>query len=437
MSARVGWPGCYVPPPPPNPRTAARLAELRPDPEPAAPEPEQATAPPAPGPTPDLEPPPPPPPPPDEQAAPFGVVLEQLHEPIPAAWVDPSVSPPVREQLLTTEIYGDFLPRGIVALLIAAGGIGKTQALCQLAVAVAAGRSWLSVFRAVRPGRVLLLLAEEDRLEVQRRLHRAFDAADLSPDEREAARLNIHAHGFSGVDVALFAALRGDGRFDPPVETGWAAALFEWTNANGPWDLIIFDPASRWNGALDENSNRTGTLFVQVLERFAALPGGPVVLGAAHTSKMERGSKASPRSPRGASAVFDAARFVGALGEGDDGAVIFSVEKSNYARRPEPIQLLRGAGGLLSYGGLVPPKTAKTRTGADLADRILAHLRANPDAWLSARQLRAAMGGIGSDRLAVAIEQLAGKIESKAGPRNSTLHRFRALVEGGQSGFDY
>ena len=77
---------------------------------------------------------------PEPLPSPYREALEQLRAPIPAAWVDPRTPPPDREQLLITDTGADFFPRGIVALLISAGGIGKTQVICQLAVAVAAGR---------------------------------------------------------------------------------------------------------------------------------------------------------------------------------------------------------------------------------------------------------------------------------------------------------
>lgn len=406
--------------------------EPEPEPKPQGPDVAAVSAPPSPS-----SPPAEPEALPEALPSPYREALEQLREPIPAAWVDPRTPPPDREQLLITDTGEDFLPRGIVALLISAGGIGKTQAICQLAVAVAAGRPWLATFHPrKRSGRVLLLLGEEDRLEVHRRLARAFGALGLSDAEREAARLNIHAEGFAGLDVALIGS---EGRFDPPVTTAIADALLEQIRALGEWDLVVFDPASRWNGTLDENGNRQGTLFVQVLERFAALPGRPAVLVAAHTPKSERGGKSPPKTPRGASAVFDGARFVVALAEDADGAVVLSVEKSNYTRRPEPIRLLRGAGGLFSYGGPVPAKTCKARAGEDLAERILAHLRANPDACPTGSGLRAALGNPGGTALANAISLLGGKIETRRGPRGSTIYHARPLAsaKGGQGDFDY
>lgn len=352
----------------------------------------------------------------------YAAALAQADAPIPRAWVEES--PPEREQLLITDTGQDFLARGIVAQLIAAGGVGKTFLLCHLAASIASGRPWLEVFFPRRAGRVLLLLAEEDPLEVRRRLYRTFRALGLEGPEREAARQNVFAAGFASLDVALVATEPGAGRFDAPAETPWGAALLDWARDHSPWDLIAFDPASRWNGCPDENNNRGATLFAQALERFTVLPGRPTVVAAAHVAKSERTVNAPPRSARGASATFDAARLVVSAFEDRDGAVVLSVEKSNYARRPAPIRLLREPGGALKYDGIAPVGAAcKARAGDDLAERVIKYLAEHPFEWRTGRQIRAAVGDISADRLAMALERLGNRVERSSGPRGSTLFR--------------
>jgi AAA domain len=63
------------------------------------------------------------------------------------------------------------LPQGIVGMLVAEGGLGKTGALLQLALAVAIGGSWLGTYSARVAQRVLVVLGEEDEAEVRRRLY--------------------------------------------------------------------------------------------------------------------------------------------------------------------------------------------------------------------------------------------------------------------------
>src|SRR5262245_66496357 len=73
------------------------------------------------------------------------------------------------------------LPAGKVGGLIAAGGIGKTMVLTQLALAVAGGFRWLDTFD-VTPGRVLLVLGEEDEEEARRRTYHAGKVGGLEEE---------------------------------------------------------------------------------------------------------------------------------------------------------------------------------------------------------------------------------------------------------------
>jgi len=324
---------------------------------------------------------------PEQDAAPGSVpdglteaqraALATMSAPIPGEWLDPDKPPPPRPQLLTTSAGDPVLPAGIVSLLLAAGGVGKSMLLTQLAVCVASGRPWLQIFRPVRPGRVLLLFGEEDAPEVHRRLAAAAASLNLEQVEREEARCRIHAVGLAGVDVALLAA---PARFESPTETAWCRAMVAAAQEVAGIDpsglaLVAFDPVSRAAGIIDENANPIMTRLVQVFEGFTKLPGNPTVIAAAHTPKSERQPNAPPRTPRGASALFDGARSVLALASAKDGSVTLSFEKANYTRAHEPIRLLRGAGGVLHYDGL-----ADTRQPAAVRheERILAWLSDHP-----------------------------------------------------------
>jgi hypothetical protein len=251
----------------------------------------------------------------------------------------------------------------------------------------------------------------------------------LSEIGREAVRRNIFAAGLASVDVAL---LVSPSRFEQPAPSPWSVALTETLERNGPWDLVCFDPVSRWSGVMQENDNVAGTLFVQTLERFTALPGRPAVLSAMHTPKSERGPGAMPAMPRGASAYYDGTRWVVSLSEDRGGGVIFTHTKSNYTAKHDPILLVRGAGGALAYGGPAPVRTVRCPAGSDLAARIRAYLLEHPDAWLTGRQLRAVVGDPSHDRFASALSLLGGEVTTKPGPRNSTLYAARPPTGGGQ-----
>jgi hypothetical protein len=252
-----------------------------------------------------------------------------------------------------------LLPRGKVALLAGSGGVGKTLALCDLALAVVTGGPWLGHFPAGEGlcRRVALLLGEEDGPELHRRLWTQAQARDLGAHRRD--------------DLTRILLLPGAGRHDlalsQPEERGTtvatpaAEALRRFLEAeavrNGEgWDLVVLDPLSRFAGPDVEVDNSAATRLIQVLEGFTALPGSPTVLMAHHLAKYARG-KDSPADGavgvRGASALVDGARWVGNLepvftSSGNRMArhARFQVSKSNYAAFPEgPLFLTRLDGG--------------------------------------------------------------------------------------------
>jgi hypothetical protein len=350
--------------------------------------------------------------------------LVALGEPIPAAWCDPFSPPPRLEQVLVTATGGDYLPRGKTGGFIGAGGLGKTEALVALAVAVAAGRPWLEVFTPTRPGLAGLLLGEEVRDEVWRRVARSLGGLGLGDDEREEVRQRLHAVGLAAVDVALLSA---PSRFEAPGVTPWGAALLETLGRGGPWDLIALDPGSRFMGSVDENHNAVGTQFVQFLERLTELPGNPAVVCAFHVSKFDRGNPGSPPSaPRGASALFDGLRWVAGLGEDKEGSPVLYHLKNNYGPRHPAIRLLRGAGGGLAYGGEVG---AAAGTSGRREDQVLAALAAAPEP-MNTNSLRSALGGVHGRDLRPALDRLvaAGRVTAEDGPRGAKLYRLAGMT---------
>lgn len=271
-------------------------------------------------------------------------------------------------------LRGDgMVPKGKVGILAAAGGVGKTFALCGLALSVVTGRPWLGRFPtgAELRQRVVLVLGEEDEPELRRRLHQQAGAMALLPpdepgqrreEERERAREavgRILTLPGSGLDsLALTRAEEGG----QPARTPFADALYRFLEEEGHrvggWDAIILDPLSRFAGPDVETDNAAATRLIQVLERFTKLPGGPAVLLAHHTNKASRSADAgaaSAASVRGSSALVDGARWVASLeevvlsgGGRYPGAARFRVTKSNYGRVPEEEVLLirTGEGGV-------------------------------------------------------------------------------------------
>ena len=283
--------------------------------------------------------------------------------------------PPKREALLTDGDHAGappFLVKGKTAMLVAPGGGGKTGLLAQLAVAVASGTSWLG-YNVARPGKVLLALGEEDHDEMQRRIYYAFhDQADQAEELAERVANNL-------VPLPLYAtnprfmelnggSLLGD-------ETPFYRNLVDYLDDNGPWALIIVDPASRFMGAEVETDNAAATRFVELLEAMTQVDGAPTVLAAHHTNKGAlNAEKTNQGAARGSSALVDGVRWVANLELVDDPDDLtedrlrdwrrFRVTKTNYTERPAPMTLRYDAGrGWVEVSETDKRRREKVKTG--------------------------------------------------------------------------
>jgi len=315
--------------------------------------------------------------------------------------------PPARRWLLTVAPDDEeqnerhILPMGKVGMLAAGGGVGKTMALVQLALAVSTGRPWLATASGsggfqtpAGGGRVLLALGEEDELEVRRRLFRAAELMRRAGDRHVEADLRKAAERIvvlplAGRDVSLVDgpnARIGKLSSSSSQTAGDLARLLEEDGQRrGDWALVVVDPLSRFAGIDSEKDNAAATRFIQELERFTEAPGTPTVLVAHHASqdgrtKSKNGEQADDTHARGVTALSDGVRWHAALAKRDADDVrlaTLAVVKSNYGpflRRP--MLLARGTYGELTEATkaevaryesarkqpAAPPKTEKTKT---------------------------------------------------------------------------
>lgn len=374
-----------------------------------------------------------------------------------AEWVTPAPSiwcteaPPRRTWLLRDSRHPKsrgVLPLGKVGQLMAAGGAGKTMVFCQLAVAVATGTPWLGCLTVASPGRVLLILAEEDIAECERRLHHASKAANqIYPDVM--------------IDV-----IAGHGR-DPRMviddqHRNFAASAFaEWLAdycKAGDYRLVCLDPLSRFAGREAEKDNAAATRFVQAVE--AITPPTQTTLIGHHTHQQARGSgsKLDASASRGVTGLVDGPRWQCALAveeltfesaeeqERLGEVVTWSVTKSNYAMKPRPILLRRDND---HNGALVPvaaddlerieaaraKPTGQEARKADAKQRaqdtkearedeaVRAAVREHPG--LSTRDLTTevqARAHCGRDRAVVAIARMLDELDVREGARKARLH---------------
>lgn len=276
--------------------------------------------------------------------------------------------PPNREYLLhdvpsnaAGNVPGDtrgpgMMPRGKVGILAAAGGVGKTYALCGLALAVVTGRRWLGHFpvgdKCTR--RAVLILGEEDPGELQRRLHVQAQAMELGEHEQQAVTGILALPGAALDTLALTQPEEHGGRAATVFAGGLFAHLKQIADETGKgWDVVILDPLSRFSGPDVEKDNSAATRLIQVLELFTTLPGNPAVIVAHHTSQASRKEgpaelvTAAATAVRGATALTDGSRWVGTLdevavsaGSNLPGHARLRVVKSNYGRFPPGSLLL-------------------------------------------------------------------------------------------------
>lgn len=237
-----------------------------------------------------------------------------------------------------------LIPRGVVGVLAAEGGTGKTHFLLKLAIAGAEGGNFGPI-NSPRQLNTLVILCEDEQDELDRRL---WDASKGKLPE------NLYAVSVYG-EVGPLMRLEGS---NPVLADAWYWLDETLANHEG-LDLLIIDPKSRIYG-LDENNNDHATQWIQCLEVLSKKH-GVTILFSHHTSKNN--SNAITQSMgRGASAIVDGCRWQGGLIRMDAKTaerfcidnprdyVLFDAPKSNYAADlPAAICFKRGEGGVLEY----------------------------------------------------------------------------------------
>ncbi len=279
-------------------------------------------------------------------------VVARIRSPLDWSTTDPlGEPPPPRRWLLRRRVEDGcegFLPAGKVGVLAGEGGSGKTQALVQLSLAVALGRTWLGPLRCTEGGPCLLVLGEEDEAEVHRRLYHATRVAELDARQRGEAAANIDFLALAGEHARILERDACGNLTSTAFATDLAARL---PRRRPTWSAILVDPLSRFGPVDVETDNATATATIAALEALCKLPGSPTVVIAHHVRKG-KGDTVQAGDVRGASGIVDAARFVATLGDlrSENGAsvgAVLATVKSNYAARGAPVYLARDEGGAL------------------------------------------------------------------------------------------
>jgi|GEM_PF-1034111 len=387
---------------------------------------------------------------PTDPAAPIDAWSSRLVQ-VDSSWL--TEEPPPREYLMRDTRTGrGAIPASGAALLVAAGGAGKSFVAVAAAIAVATCTPWLGVMHPTSAGRALIISAEEPADEIRRRV---YDIAT----EHGIQSIPDGAIDIIDIHDAHVPLLSPDAR---PSEH--AHALVDLVRRRGPYALVIVDPLARISGASIDGDNVAACALITALESVASAAGG-LVLGVHHTSQTaRRAGIVDATAIRGATGLGDSARLVLVLTvESVDVAdtpqwadlgeiVTITRAKANHVGRWEPIQLRRG-----DRGVLVPLDRAereivlRAREASDPAARrarrraaegreqigrvagvITAILSRKPEG-MTYRELRAAaraeLGECGDTSLEAALAYLGDHLATEPGPRRSIIHRLAATSQ--------
>lgn len=211
--------------------------------------------------------------------------------------VDPPKKPMLLEYVNDKSVSTGFLPKGIVAMLVGAGGVGKTHLLAHLAIST--GTAWLNAFTPTdhcgegKKGNVFIGLGENQYDDIHRVLHKASkqlrkQQPDLfKTDSLKELSKRIAVFSFCGQQAA-FIENKSPSLYFQQLKM----KLIEISPQDG-WSIIILDPISRLMGADAETDNAAATQFIALMEELTIdLPGNPTVLLAHHINKaaLQQGS---------------------------------------------------------------------------------------------------------------------------------------------------
>jgi hypothetical protein len=251
---------------------------------------------------------------------------------------------PQNRRYLATINNGPFLPHGVVGVVTATGGVGKTFFLVGLSAALAGGGSFGPI-RATKHIRTLVIFGEDDQAEVNRRF---WDHTSGQIPEK------LHAVSTVGRVGPLLKFDRGT-----PVKAPGYHWLERTIQGHPGLELLILDPMSRFYG-LEENDAGQATEFIRTLEGLSQKY-GLTILFSHHTSK-QGSTTISQGAPRGSSALVDGCRWNLGLIRMDKATaegmgitnprqyVVADLPKNNYGPDlPAQLVMERGSNGELTF----------------------------------------------------------------------------------------
>jgi len=247
----------------------------------------------------------------------------------------------------------NLIPAGVVGLLSAEGGAGKSHLALLLAVQKSiASPEHIKPFGITKPGKVIYLNVEDPEDEIARRFHALVNEYKLGSKDIEMMQQNLTLLPALGL-VGPMAQLN---ECRNPVQTKFAIGLRNLIKMIRP-ELLILDTKSRLFG-LNENDTEHNAAWLRIFEQIAR-EFDCAVLVLHHYSKAGRVAGGVGAS-RGSSALTDNARFSLSLSAISDELakklnlnkrdyVQLAVESANYSKIPAPMLFERCQQGVLKY----------------------------------------------------------------------------------------
>ncbi len=259
-------------------------------------------------------------------------------------------------------IWDGYLPRGVVALLGAHGGTGKSTIALMLAVCAALGRALFGV--ATARCNVVFASFEDSTGIVRHRLAAICRACGINPADIEG-RLHI-VDGTANPEL-FTADNRGAG--DTTTTYVELCKLVQSTNAG----LVVIDNSSDSYGG-DEINRRQVRAFMRSLTQVARLTDCAVLLLAHVDKATSRAGKAEGgEAYSGSTAWHNSARSRLFMSRGNDGLLTLAHQKSNFGRMREPLNLWWPDNGMPMLADDAPDAMGLTRQGRadDVAAAVL------------------------------------------------------------------
>ncbi len=230
--------------------------------------------------------------------------------------------------------WRNWVPKGAITTLVSKPGVGKTLLACALACAKVQGGRWPDSTQA-KQGRVLYLDAEAGAGELSEK----FAYVGLGGDHSDLA-LAYSAHG------------------------GFLCADVDWTGIEEAWlsfgpDLVIVDPLTGHHRRDASSGPAMRSFYARLMDLAQQNSAAVVVLHHLRKRSLLDGEEIDLDRVRDSSDITAASRSVLALQEMESGDLKLISLKSNFASKPEPLRIRKGADGLM-YLGEIEDRDTKT-----------------------------------------------------------------------------